>query len=240
MRVAALVALVAAGTVVVLAVGVPTIGEIRGWVAAAGWAGPLVFAAVYVAVTLTPVPASVLTVAAGLLFGVPVGLIVVWVAAMTGAVGGFTLSRLLGRDVVARVDSERLRRLDAMLGRCGLLTVIGARVVPLLPFGAFNYACGLTAVRARDYVLGTAIGIVPGAAAYVTVGAYGTEPGLVPLLAVGGLLVLALVGVVVNRRRRLDSVAVEGGVQTGRQPSVAVRYVDGERGTEAETFSARL
>ena len=208
LRVAALAVLVVVGTVVVLAVGVPTVDEVRGWVAAVGWAGPLVFAAVYVALTLTPVPASVLTIAAGLLFGVPVGLAVIVAGAMIGAIGGFSLSRLLGRDVVARLDSERLRRLDAMLARRGLLTVIGSRVVPLLPFGAFNYACGLTAVRARDYVLGTAIGILPGAAAYVTVGAYGADPSSVPLSAVGGLVVLALVGVVVNRGRRRRAVPV--------------------------------
>src|SRR3954468_14549424 len=90
----------------------------------------------------------------------------------------------------------------AMLARRGLQAVIGSRVVPVLPFGAFNYACGLTAVRARDYVLGTAIGILPGAAAYVVIGAYGADPGSVPLFPVGGVVVLVFVGVVVNRLRR--------------------------------------
>ena len=123
--------------------------------------------------------------------------------AVVSAVGAFALSRALGRGAVERVDSDRLRRLDALFRRRGLVAVIGVRLVPLLPFSALNYACGLTAVRARDYVLGTAIGILPGATAYVTIGAYGATPGSAPfLVAVGGLAVLAVGGGVVARRRR--------------------------------------
>ena len=90
-----------------------------------------------------------------------------------------------------------------MLRRRGLLAVIGIRLVPLLPFGTVNYASGLTAVRARDYVLGTAIGILPGATALVTIGAYGATPGSLPfVLAVAGLAVLAVGGLVAARRGR--------------------------------------
>ncbi|WP_219418704.1 TVP38/TMEM64 family protein [Pseudonocardia nigra] len=77
------------------------------------------------------------------------------------------------------------------------------RLVPMLPFNALNYACGLTAVRFRDYLLGTAAGILPGATAYVAIGAFGATPGSAPfLLGVGGLAVLALAGLVLARRRR--------------------------------------
>lgn len=152
---------------------------------------------------LTPAPATVFSIAAGLLFGLAGGLAVVLAGALLGAAGGFALARRLGRDAVAGVDSDRLRRLDAMLARRGLLAVIGVRLVPLLPFTALNYACGLTGVRARDYLLGTALGILPGATAFVTVGAYGADPGSVPfLVALGGLVLLAAGGVVVSRRRR--------------------------------------
>jgi uncharacterized membrane protein YdjX (TVP38/TMEM64 family) len=81
--------------------------------------------------------------------------------ALVGAGTAFGLSRALGRTAVQRVDSDRPRRLDALVGRRGLLAVIGVRLFPLLPFGPLNYACGLTAVRTRDYLLGTAIGILP-------------------------------------------------------------------------------
>lgn len=201
--------LVLAGTVTVLALGVPSVEELRGRVGSTGWVAPLVFVAVYALLTLTPAPAAVLSVAAGVLFGPGGGLAVVMAGALLSAAGAFALARRLGRDAVTGLDSDRLRRLDATLRRRGLLAVTGARLVPLLPFTALNYACGLTAVRTRDYLLGTAVGILPGAAAYVTAGAYGTEPGSAPfLLAVGGLAVLTVGGIVVGRRRRARGTAV--------------------------------
>jgi uncharacterized membrane protein YdjX (TVP38/TMEM64 family) len=197
-----LLALVAGGVVVATAVGVPPLDQIRSWIDTAGWAAPLLYAALYAALTLTPAPATVLSVGAGLLFGIATGLAVVMGAALTGATVAFALARWLGRDAVARIDNARLHRLDGLLRRRGLLAVIGIRLVPL-PFGTVNYASGLTAVRARDYVLGTAIGILPGATALVTIGAYGATPGSLPfVLAVAGLAVLAVGGLIAVRRGR--------------------------------------
>ncbi len=204
-----LLALLGAGVVVAVTVGVPPVEDVRTWVGAAGWAGPVLYAAVYAALTLTPAPATVLSIGAGLLFGLYGGVAVVVAGALLSAGGGFALSRVLGRGAVERVDSDRLRRLDDLFRRRGLLAVIGVRLVPLLPFAALNYACGLTALRTRDYLLGTAVGILPGATAYVAIGAFGTEPGSLPfLLAVGGLLVLSAGGLVVARRRRARATAV--------------------------------
>lgn len=198
-----LAALVGAGVVVALTVGVPSVAEIRAVVDGAGPAAPLLYAAVYAGLALTPVPATVLSIAAGVLFGLPLGLAVVMAGATGSAAGAFALSRTLGRGAVERIDNARLRKLDELLRRRGLLAVIGLRLVPLLPFNVLNYACGLAAVRWRDYLVGTVIGILPGATAYVAIGAFGAEPGSLPfLLALGGLGVLSLGGLIVARRRR--------------------------------------
>ncbi|MEO8749613.1 MAG: VTT domain-containing protein, partial [Allobranchiibius sp.] len=75
--------------------------------------------------------------------------------------------------------------------------------VPIFPFAAVNYASGLTAVKVRDYVIGTAIGILPASVAYVAVGAYGSKPGSLPfVLAVSSLVIVTVVGGVLARRRR--------------------------------------
>lgn len=200
----ALLVAVAAGIAVALTIGIPSVDQIQAWVGRAGWAAPVLFAVTYAALTLTPTPATVTSVAAGVLFGLPVGLAVVLAGAVTGSAAGFALARSLGRDTVAKVDSRQLARLDALLVRRGLIAVIGVRLVPVLPFAAVNYACGLTALRPRDYLLGTTVGILPAATAYVTIGAFGAAPGSTPfLLAVAGVAGLTVIGLIsVDRHRR--------------------------------------
>lgn len=197
-----LVVLVASAVAVTLTVGVPPLSAIRAWVEGAGPAGPVLFAVLYAAMSLTPAPASVLSIGAGVLFGLAVGLPAVLLGALVGAVIGYAVARYLGRETVTRLGGERVDRVDDLLRRRGLLAVIGLRLVPLLPFTSTNLALGLTAVRPRDYLVGTAVGILPGACAYVTIGAYGAAPGSLPFVtAVGGLLLLAGTGVLVHRRR---------------------------------------
>lgn len=204
-RLALLGALVATGVVVAVVVGVPPVHEIRAAVALAGWAAPVMYAAAYAAITLTPATAAALSMTAGLLFGVPVGLAVVMAGAVTSACVAFALARGLGRAAVRGVDSARLARLDRLLRRRGLLAVLGVRLVPLLPFAPLNYACGLVGVRWRDYVPGTALGILPGCAFSVTLGAYGSTPTSAPFLAaVAGVVLLSAGGLVMARRRGRD------------------------------------
>jgi len=206
LRPSLLVLLAAAGVILALTRGVPPVDDLRAWVAAAGWAGPALFTLLYAALTLTPTPASLMGVAGGVLFGLPVGLAVVLAGALLGAVAGFAGARWLGRDTVLRLGGQRVLRLDDLVRRRGLLAVVAARLVPLVPFTALNLACGLTAVGWRDYVVGTAVGILPAATAFVTIGAYGADPGSTPfLLAVGGLAVLVVVGLVATRGRRTRS-----------------------------------
>ncbi|MEO8851663.1 MAG: TVP38/TMEM64 family protein [Allobranchiibius sp.] len=198
-----LLALIAAGTVAVFVVGLPDAETLRSSFAGNGALGVLAFVALYVLLSLTPVPASALTIAAGISFGLVQGILVVIVAATLGAVAALYLGRMLGRDAVRGMASGRLDSLDALLSRRGLLSVILVRMVPIFPFAAVNYASGLTAVKVRDYILGTALGIVPVSAAYVAVGAYGAKPGSLPfVLAVVSLLVVTAISVLAARRRK--------------------------------------
>ena len=97
-------------------------------------------------------------------------------------------------------------RLDAQVARHGVAAIVIVRLIPVIPFTVINYAAGLTAVRFRPYLVGTAIGIVPGTVAYVALGAYGTQPASWEFAAaVGAFLVLTLVGVVAARRHRLNT-----------------------------------
>ena len=190
LRLAGVAALVIAVVIVLSTVDLPDPSFIRDRVASAGVWGIALFVVLYAVLSATPFPASTLTIASGLLFGLTVGAVVVVFAATVGAYLGYWGARALGRGQVARTEWDKLRRLDAMLGRRGLLSVLLVRLVPL-PFSLVNYAAGVSAVGQRDYVVGTMVGIVPATVAYTALGAYGTSPLSWPF-AIALLAVLAI------------------------------------------------
>lgn len=199
---------------VALGVGVQASGwdgpqQVRDAVDRAGWAGALVFVVGYALIALVPSPASVLTILAGALFGVWWGAALAWTAAMLAAIGGFALGRVLGRPAVDRLLRGRLQQADLTLRRHGLPAVLAVRLLPLFPFTPLNYACGLLGVGWRDYLLGTAAGVVPGALAYAAVGASGADPQGIVVGAAG--LVLLTVGAGAFGRRLLARGPDEGG-----------------------------
>lgn len=200
--------LVSALVIISVSVGVPGVSRLRSDFAQFGiWAG-VVYAGLYAAISLTPLPAAVFTLAAGALFGGTEGLIVVEAGATVGALIGFWLARVLGRDFLARVSGASVAKLEERFARRGVLAVLAVRLLPVLPFAAVNYVSGLTSIRFRDYLVGTAVGILPAATAYVVLGAYGSRPGSVPfLVALGGLLVLVVVGLVSGQRHRRQRAA---------------------------------
>jgi len=112
---------------------------------------------------LLMLPASLMMMLAGFLFGVVKGFAVVWVAGLIASTIAFWLGQSIARPWIER----RIRRksiflaIDRAIQRKGFLVVLLTRLVMVLPYPALNYSLGLTGVRLRDYVLGTNIGMVP-------------------------------------------------------------------------------
>ncbi len=198
------VALVVVAVVAQLSVGLPSRAELQSLLDGLGGFAVPAFIALYVVTSLLPIgPSGLLTIVGGALLGFAVALASVLVAAIIASVVAFSISRALGRAAVQGISNERVRDLDARVGEHGFGAVLLARLVPLVPFTTANYALGLTSVRLAPYTLATAVGIVPGTAIYVAVGAYGAEPGSPPfLLAIGGLVLLAVIGLLRSRRQR--------------------------------------
>lgn len=193
-RLAVFVALIAVSVAVALTIDLPSATEVRQSIDSYGWAAPLVFVGGYALITLAPIPKNVLSAAAGLMFGLVTGVLLVWVAALVGALVAFGLGRVLGRDAVERLTSTRVQKVDELIARRGLLAVVAVRLVPVVPFTAINYTAGLTGIRFWHYTAGTAIGIIPGTVAYVALGTYGATPGSWPFLVSAAALVLLSVG----------------------------------------------
>ena len=114
-------------------------------------------------------PATLLTVASGLIFGPWLGTLFTVVGENASANFAFFLARWLGRSAVAKREVGWLRRWDRKLEENGLFAVLTMRLI-MLPFDAVNFGCGLTAIRQRDYALGTFFGILPSLVGFVLLG----------------------------------------------------------------------
>jgi uncharacterized membrane protein YdjX (TVP38/TMEM64 family) len=166
-RIAALVAALAALLVVGRAAGgyVPRFAE---WIDGLGPWGPAAFVLGYAAAVVGFVPGSLLTLAAGAIFGLAEGTALVFVAAVLGSTAAFLLSRTVARAAIARrVEGDpRFAAIDRAIEREGRRIVFLLRLSPVFPFTLLNYALGLTRVRLGDYLLASA-GMLPGTLLYV-------------------------------------------------------------------------
>lgn len=142
------------------------------WVAGLGAWGVVAYVALYVLATVLFLPGSILTLGAGVLFGVVKGSVIVSVAATLGAVSAFLVGRYLARGwVAARIaDNPRFLAVDQAVAREGWKIVGLTRLSPVFPFNLLNYAFGLTSVSLRDYFWATWLGMIPGGVMYVYLG----------------------------------------------------------------------
>ncbi len=202
LRLGLAIAVLGAGTLAAGTAGGASIGEVRSWVEAGGPGAPLVFLVLYTVLTVLLFPAALLTGAGGALFGVAAGTALSVAGATAGATAAFLIGRRLGRGTVERAAGPRIRALNARLGRSGFTAVLYLRLVPVVPFNVLNYVSGATAVSARDYVLGTALGIVPGAFAYAALGGSLDDPWSLEFVAAASLALALAVGGALEARRR--------------------------------------
>jgi uncharacterized membrane protein YdjX (TVP38/TMEM64 family) len=174
------------------------------------WA-PTAFVALYAAATVLFVPGSVMTLAGGALFGPLCGTLWNLIGAVLGATLAFVAARYVAADFVARRAGGRLKALVEGVEAEGWRFVAFVRLVPLFPFNLLNYALGLTRISLAEYVLASAICMLPGAFAYTYLGYAGREAaahgaGAIRniALAIGLLAAAALLPRLVRRFRRAN------------------------------------
>ena len=138
----------------------------------AGPSAPILFVGLYVAACVFLLPGAILTLGAGALFGLAKGWAVAWTGAVLGATAAFLVGRYLARDWVAKkiAGDERFRAVDEAVATEGWKIVGLTRLSPVFPFNLLNYLFGLTRVSLRDYVLASAIGMIPGSLLFVYLG----------------------------------------------------------------------
>ena len=179
----------------------------QGWVVGLGPLGWALYALVYAVCCVLFVPASILTLGAGALYGLGTGVAIV----LAGATLGATLSFLLAKSVLRKriekmtAGNAKFAALDRAIAKEGAKIVFLVRLSPVFPFTYINYAFGLTGVRTLPYVLASFVGMIPGTFAYVYLGAAartaasGEVDATRKALQIGGAVVAVVVSLFVAR-----------------------------------------
>lgn len=150
-----------------------------------GGAAILAFVMVAAVATLLLVPAWIFPLIAGAVFGFGWGVVAAFAAALASAVIAFLITRHLVRQRVEQAArrNDAFKAVDAAVAKEPRKVVALLRMSPVLPSGLKSYFLGLTKVRLADYALGSALGMLPGVALKVYIGAAGRGA-----LAEGGAL----------------------------------------------------
>ena len=149
----------------------PSLLKIVGHIQGAGPAAPVAFILVYAVAVIALIPASLLTIAAGAIFGLIPGMIYALVGATLGSTGAFLIGRHGARRVVARrlESMPRFLAIERAVSARGRRIVLLLRLSPGVPCTFLNYALGLTTISVWDFVVAS-LGTVPGAFVYAYAG----------------------------------------------------------------------
>jgi uncharacterized membrane protein YdjX (TVP38/TMEM64 family) len=122
--------------------------------------------------TVLFLPGSILTLGAGVVFGLARGAVIVSISATLGATAAFLVGRYAARDWVAGkiAGNPKFKAIDEAVAHEGWKIVGLTRLSPVFPFNLLNYAFGLTRVSLWHYVLASWIGMMPGTVMYVYLG----------------------------------------------------------------------
>lgn len=173
------------------------------------WLAPI-FVISYAVLATLAAPVSPLAYGAGALFGVARGSVYVWLGSIVGAMAGYFLARTSLAGPARRLLGRFHDRMRQLRDGNAFITTLRMQMLPILPFGIFNYAAGVTRLRIPGFLAGTALGIVPGTIAAVYVGdrlVAGLETGnkqalLVAALVVAALFALSFAPMLVKKLRR--------------------------------------
>jgi len=196
------------------------------WVDGLGLVGGIAFILIYIVATVAFLPGSILTLGAGVVFGVVWGSVYVFIGATIGAIAAFLVGRYLARGWISKKieGNQNFAAIDRAVAQEGFKIVLLTRLSPVFPFNLLNYAFGITGVPLKDYALGS-VGMIPGTIMYVYLGslagdiarigteAQPTNPAIQWTIRIVGFLATVAVTVYVTRVARkalAEKVAIEG------------------------------
>lgn len=145
---------------------------IKEWIDGLGYWGPLALGALYILATVLFIPGTILSLAAGGLFGLWLGFAIISLASTIGAAAAFLIARYLARKRVAKMvkNNRHLDALDRAIGEGGWKVVGLLRLSPAIPFNVQNYLYGVTSIEFWPCVLTSWVAMMPGTFLYIYIG----------------------------------------------------------------------
>ena len=147
------------------------IRELKKFIISYGIFSALIFVIIYsVKPIALIIPASVLSILAGNIFGAFFAFILSIIGCFFAGSLAFFLSRILGKSFVDKVLKGKLLSLDDDIEKHGFKIMLLMRLSFVFPYDALSYAAGLTKMRYEDFILGTVLGVIPEMFAYSFIG----------------------------------------------------------------------
>ena len=171
---------------------------------------PMIYVLCFAILPIFLFPVPILAVVAGAAFGLFAGSLYTIIGAMINSVLMFYIARFLGfravSDLTQNSKSKILKTLGEPGGKFSLILIL--RLMPLVPYNALNYACGVMNVSLRDYVVATFVGIVPATFIMVNLGEKAIDMRsngfIIACVLMAALVVLSSWGAKKIRARRGD------------------------------------
>jgi len=173
-------------------------GEVLSW----GIWGPIIYIALYAIGPSFLVPGAVLTVAAGLAFGAWWGAAWSLIGADTGAVLAFAVGRFMAKSFIERTLGGRYRNTLGRLERNGFYITLYFRLLPIIPYNAFNLLAGASPIKFSDYFWASVLGMIPGTILFALLGDSLWQPGSPRFFVALGLIGCCFAAGEAYRRRK--------------------------------------
>ena len=144
---------------------------LKGFIRQSGFWGPLIYVTAYAFRSLIFFPASILTIAAGVLFGPWLGILLTMIGENISANISFVVGRYFTADLLKYLNTKKrfVPRLTCKIQDNGFLTVLIMRLT-FLPFDLVGYSSGMCNIKQKDFALATVIGTIPGLLTFVFLG----------------------------------------------------------------------
>lgn len=169
--------------------------QLQVWLGKMGLYAPIVYIVLYTLGTLLVLPSTPLNLTGGALFGIWWGTLWTTIAAIVAAIASFAFTRSLGREFVNQKLAGKWEALDRKMCQGGIFYIIAIRLLPIIPYGIVNFSAGLTSIGFKEYLIGTAIGTLPGILPFVMMGSgitqlsQGDVTPLIVAFALTGMLI---------------------------------------------------